>query len=138
MKRRRLAVGVAVAVALGAGTAATALFGDSSAVGSNTFTTATLSPPTLDAAIADPVACTITLTWTAPASGPAPDGYDVYRAALAGGPYSFVKHVGVVTTTTDTGLTPVTTYHYVLRSTRSAWTSADSNERSATTAALCV
>jgi hypothetical protein len=43
--------------------------------------------------------------------------------------------VGAVTSTSDnTGpLAALTTYHYVIRSTRAAWTSANSNQRSVTT-----
>ncbi len=135
---RRLVVGGLVVLFVALTVPASALLARTFPVGENTFTTTTVQPPTVTGATADALLCTITLTWTAPSSGVAPDGYDLYRGTASGGPYTFVKHVGVVTTTTDTGLAANRTYYYVLQSTRHSWRSGNSNEGSAKTALLCV
>ncbi len=136
--RRSATAAVLVAVSVGGLTVpAAARFTDGSAVGTNTIGTGQVNPPNLTSAVADLILiCKITLTWTAPATGVAPDGYDIYRSTTNGGPYSLVKHVGTVTTTTDTALAPSTTYFYVLKSSRSSWRSINSNQRSATSAFL--
>lgn len=117
---------------------ATALFTRTHTLGDNTLTTTSVDPPTLDNATADSLLCEITLGWTPPGTGATPDGYDIYRSTSSGGSYDFIDHVGTVTSFTDSGLAGDTTYYYVLQSTRDAWRSVDSNERSATTALLCV
>ncbi|MEX0875379.1 MAG: signal peptidase I [Actinomycetota bacterium] len=122
-------------VVLGMSAPATARFTDSNGVGANALTAGNVNPPTnVDATAALLLICQITLTWTPPATGVAPDGYDIYRSA-SGGPYTFRKHVGNVTTTTDNkpNLNASTTYSYRLRSTRSSWMSVDSTADSATT-----
>lgn len=134
--RLKVVSSVALVVALLSAPALGA-FTDTASVGSNVLSSGTVTPPTLDSATADALICRIALTWTAPSTGLSPDGYDVYRSTTSGGPYGFVKHVGTVTSTTDTGLAGNTTYHYVLRTTRAGWTSVDSNQRSAKTALLC-
>jgi hypothetical protein len=112
---------------------------DAQAVGANTFATATLQPPTGLAATASCQSTTrakITLTWTAAALA---DGYDVYRSQTNGGPYAFVVHVngGATTSYTDGNLRLGRTYYYVVRSTRNAWTSGNSNQAQATTPVIC-
>ena len=136
--RRSIVAAAMVAVSvLGLTVPAAARFTDGSLVGTNTIGTGQVNPPNLISAVAAPLlVCQITLTWAAPATGVAPDGYDVYRSTTSGGPYSFIKHVGIVTTTIDTSLSPSTTYHYVLKSSRSSWTSVNSIQRSATSAFL--
>lgn len=136
---RRLGTATLVMVAaLAVATPAAAIFTDTATNSDNVLTTGKVDPPTLDVATADLVLCQITLLWTAPLTGLVPDGYDVYRATTSGGPYGFVKHVGVLTTTIDTGLSPNTTYFYVLKSSLEGWTSVNSNQKSATTVPTCV
>ncbi len=136
--RRSLVATAMVAVSVvGLTVPAAARFTEGSTVGTNTLGTGQVNPPNLTSAVADLLLiCKITLTWTAPVTGVAPDGYDVYRSTTNGGPYSFVKHVGNVTTTTDTSLNPSTTYYYVLKASRSSWRSVNSNQRSAASAFL--
>lgn len=117
---------------------ATALLTQSHPVGGNTFTTTTVDPPTLDSATASTLLCQIRLEWTPPDTGAAPDGYDIYRSTTSGDSYALIDHEGTVTSYTDTGLAGNRTYYYVLQSTRDAWRSVDSNERSAKTALLCI
>ena len=76
----------------------------------------------------------VTVTWTATSSTFA-DGYEVFRSSTSGGPYSLVGTVSGRTTTsfTDTGVTFLTTYHYVVRATRNLWRSIDSAQASFTT-----
>jgi signal peptidase len=135
-RRRGLATAfVVLFVVLGMSAPATARFTDSNGVGANALTAGNVNPPTnVDATAALLLICQITLTWTPPATGVAPDGYDIYRS-VSGGPYTLRKHVGNVTTTTDNkpGLNASTTYSYRLRSTRSSWMSVDSTSDSATT-----
>lgn len=111
------------------------LFGAQAGNGSNTIATSQVLPPTsLDgSAQLDP--CQVNLSWAAPTAETAPDGYDILRSTSSGGPYSLRKHVGAVTSAADDSapLAPVTTYYYVVRSTRGGWTSANSSERSITT-----
>lgn len=112
-------------------------FDNPGSVGANTLATTTVVAPVLDSTVAGTTPCHVTLSWTAPATGTVPDGYDLYRSGTSGGPYSFVKHVGSLTMTTDASVASLTTYYYVLRSTRAAWVSGNSNQRSVTTL-LCV
>lgn len=77
----------------------------------------------------------IDLSWTDNASNER--NYVVARATVAGGPYTDIATLGVnVTSYSDTGLSPGTTYYYVVRATNSAGASANSNEASATTLPL--
>jgi uncharacterized lipoprotein YddW (UPF0748 family) len=74
----------------------------------------------------------INLSWTDNASNER--NYIVARATTSGGPYTDIATLGVnVTSYTDTGLNPATTYYYVVRASNSAGTSANSNQASATT-----
>lgn len=142
----RLRLGVIAAVTIAAlasaGTGVTlARYTDTASVGSNTFTTATLQPPTGLGASAgcNLVNPKVTLTWTATTSTYA-DGYDVYRSTTNGGPYSSIAHVtGRATTTyTDTSVNLNKTYYYVLKSTAFSWTSANSGQASTTTPLICL
>jgi signal peptidase len=141
VRRLRLRAGTiagvaAVTMALAGPTAA--LFTDTVPVGSNTFSSGQVDPPTLTNLTAGLLPCTLVLTWTAPSTGLTPDGYDVLRATTSGGPYSLVTHVGAVTTLLDTSLGANTTYFYVVQSTLQQWKSGGSNQLSATTALVCV
>jgi hypothetical protein len=110
----------------------------SAAFSSQQLATATLQPPTGVAAARGncvPVlSVEVTVTWTATASAFA-DGYQVFRSATSGGPYSLVGTVGGRATTsfTDTGVTFLTTYYYVVQATRNRWRSANSTQASFTT-----
>lgn len=119
-----------------------ALYSDAAPLGGNTFTTATLQPPTSLSATAGCSALLrgkITLSWTATTSTFA-DGYDVYRSTTNGGPYTKIDHVNGRTTTgyVNTGLNLATTYYYVLQSTAQSWISPNSNQAQATTPAVCL
>ena len=115
-------------------------FIDSVSIGANDFVTSYVDAPNLTSATytGSLLNCKITLSWTAPATALAPDGYDILRSTANGGPYSLVTHVGTVTSYTDTGLAVSTTYYYVLQSTRSSWRNENSNQQSASTPLLCV
>jgi hypothetical protein len=72
----------------------------------------------------------VNLTWTAPAGGVTPTGYQVFR-----GDSKIADVVGVATTTytdEDTSLVPGTTYCYTVKSVAGGLTSGPSNEACAT------
>jgi hypothetical protein len=102
------------------------------------LSTATLQPPTGTAAARGdcfPVlSVQVDVTWTATASTFA-DGYQVFRSATSGGPYTLIGTVAGRTTTTftDTDVTFFTTYHYVIQATRNMWRSVNSTQASFTT-----
>ena len=101
------------------------------------LSTATLQPPTGTAAARGdcfPVlAVEVEVTWTASSSAFA-DGYQVFRSATSGGPYTLIGTVpGGTTTFTDTDVTFLTTYHYVVQATRNLWRSVSSTQASFTT-----
>ena len=125
----------ATVMILGLGGGAAARWVDPATVGSNAFATSAVNAPTLNSVTVG-LLCAITVSWSVPGSGVAPDGYDLYRSTTSGGPYAFRKHVGAVTSTSDTGAA-LTTYYYVLKSTRSSWVSANSNQVSRSTG-LCL
>ncbi len=111
-----------------------ARFVDSAPNGSNTLSSGQVNAPTNLDGSAQLIPCRVNLTWTAPAAGLAPDGYDILRATTSGGAYTFRKHVTTTSGSDDTGpLAALTTYYYVVRSTRSAWTSPNSAEKAVTT-----
>jgi fibronectin type 3 domain-containing protein len=76
----------------------------------------------------------IVLTWSA-ATGPGIAGYNVYRSATTGGPYTRLNlSLLSATTYTDSGLTDAKTFFYVVRVQNLAGVeTGDSNEASATT-----
>lgn len=127
---------LALAVVAGVAGPAAALFVSAGVSEGNTFATATLAPPT---ALIATAGCSgkneqITLRWAATVSAFA-TGYVVHRSATSGGPYSAIALVSGRTTEqyVNGGLAQNTAYHYVLRSSSSAWTSAPSPQASATT-----
>jgi hypothetical protein len=109
-----------------------------SAASQQQLSTATLQPPTGTAAARGdcfPVlSVEVDVTWTATASTFA-DGYQVFRSATSGGPYTLIGTVAGRTTTsfTDTDVTFFTTYHYVVQATRNMWRSVNSTQASFTT-----
>ena len=79
------------------------------------------------------------LSWTAPSTGPAPTGYNVYRSNTSGGcatvtasTCSKVGSVGV-TSFNDGPLSPSTTYFWVVTSLANGQESGPSNQVTATT-----
>jgi hypothetical protein len=82
--------------------------------------------------ITSPVSRTsIKLDWT---QGTGETGFEVYRALVSGGPYSFVALTGAdVASFTDTGLNAATKYYYIIRSVSNTGASAKSTESSAKT-----
>ncbi|HVU32945.1 MAG TPA: MBG domain-containing protein [Opitutaceae bacterium] len=72
----------------------------------------------------------IDLTWTASSGA---TSYNVARSGTADGPYTVIASGVTATSYNDTGLSPGTTYFYVVQAANSAGTSGNSNEASATT-----
>jgi autotransporter-associated beta strand protein len=72
----------------------------------------------------------VILNWTGPLTA---TGYIVYQASVSGGPYTEIASGLTGTTYTNTGLSPFTTYYYVVSATNSGGMSAYSPEASATT-----
>lgn len=73
---------------------------------------------------------TVTLTWTATPTTWA-EGYEVRWSTTSGGPYTSGPLTTPLTTRQVTGLTILTTYHFVVRAYRGGWFSAYSNQHSA-------
>lgn len=69
----------------------------------------------------------VRIEWMAPAAGPAPDRYYVYRSTVAGGPYDRIGSTNL-TVFDDAGLTQGPTYRYVVRSHTAAGKSGPSAE----------
>jgi hypothetical protein len=137
--RRPILLGLAVAAALTlpGGQMALALATDTETVAS-AITADTLNPPSNLQCTGLP-SCTVTfltkptLTWTA-----TPDtyatGYQVWRSTTSGSGYAQVASVTPRTTTTwtDTTVSPLTTYYYVVRAVANSWTSTFTNQAQAT------
>ena len=100
----------------------------SSATGSGSFTTDTLSPPTGLSATGG--AASINLAWTATARTWA-SGYHVYRATASGGPYSQIATVTPRTTVTYVDTPADGTYWYTVRAYYQGWESVDAGPVSA-------
>ncbi len=144
--RRRAALSTVLAVVwtFGASAGASGTFTSSAGPSGATYSSGTLGPPTAVAAANG--ACTVltstsvNLSWTATASAFA-DGYQVLRSTTSGSGYASVGSVSGRTTSSFTDTTPafLTTYYYVVRSTRNTWRSGNSNEATVTTPTpLCV
>jgi len=118
--RRRLGVLVPVlALPLLVGSPALAAWVVSSTGADSAARGTALSAPT--GAASTVTGSSVSLTWVAPATGPVPTGYTVQRTS----PTSAAVCVAVaVTTCTDTGLTPTTTYSYSVTALRGLWASA--------------
>lgn len=101
---------------------------------SSTFSTDTLDPAS-NLRCAGATSCTVAfvtkpaLTWTA-----TPDtyatGYHIYRSTTSGSGYVLIDSVAGRTNTayTDTTVSALTTYYYVVRANAAAWTSVESNQ----------
>lgn len=132
--RRRLAVAGATVVAaltLSIGTArlAPATF-VTGATASGTLSTDTLVPPSnLSAGLC--LLGSVTLTWTTSPSSWA-DGYEIRWGTSSSGPYNTGSAITALTTQTITGLSLLTTYHFVVRAYDGNWRSVDAGPRSVT------
>lgn len=138
LRSRRSVLAAALALTLACASLAQAGFSSSAATGPQALSSASLAAASGLAAAngrcVRNVSIEVDLTWTASPSTFA-DGYEILRATASGGPYSSVGTVsgGTTTSFTDRGVTFSTTYFYVVRATRNAWQSADSNEARVTT-----
>ncbi len=135
-RARRIALAAMVMLLATPGPAGTsvAIATDQETVAS-TITADVLDPPTNLLCNAGLTTCSLafvtkpTLTWTA-----TPDtyatGYGVFRSTTSGSGYVQIAAVAGRTTTTytDTTVSALTTYYYVVRSEAAVWTSAYSNE----------
>jgi hypothetical protein len=100
-----------------------------SATATASFGTDTLDPPTSLAATGGANA---SLTWAVTTDTYA-SGYELQRATVSGGPYTVIASVTPRTAVATTDTPPANgTYYYVLRSVFQSWTSANSNQASAT------
>ena len=88
------------------------------------MTTDTLAPPT---ALAGVGGINVTLTWT-PSVDLYSTGYDVYRSATTGGPYTFATGVTPGTAASAVDTPPAGTWFYIVRTTYQGWTSVDTSE----------
>ena len=111
--------------------------GDSAGIQGNATTLPLPDPPT--GLIINPGTATkLNLSWTDNSSGVvAETGFRIKRSATSGGPYTVVKTVPQNSNSAeDTGLTPETTYYYVVVAFNTNGESEPSNEASRATAAL--
>jgi hypothetical protein len=145
---RRLSVYVAAIAAVIVtlpfiGRVSTAAWSGSTSNLSNSYSAASLSPPSSLAAtgkcsliLVGPI---VTLTWNVTPSIFA-TGYQIVRSATSGGPYTQVGTVSGRGTVafTDGSVSSGRTYYYVVRATYLSWLSPNSNQASATTPSLCL
>jgi hypothetical protein len=126
--RSSLAAGVALLLAVGLPATTTLARFTDSAVSLGTFSADTLDPPTDLAAVGG---SSVTLTWV-PSIDLYATGYDVLRSATSGSGHVLVSNVtpGSAVTTGDSP--GAGTWFYTLETTFQGWSSADSNEASAT------
>lgn len=99
------------------------------ASGGWSVTTETLQPPT-GLTSAGCLLGTVTLTWSASPSAWA-TGYEVRWSTTSGGPYDGGPLTTTLLTQQVSGLSALTTYHFVVRATRGAWFSANSDQHTA-------
>jgi hypothetical protein len=67
----------------------------------------------------------VSLVWAAPATGPAPTGYQIHRGSAPAGPYTLLAEVSALPAAyQDTGLEPDTQYCYQLKSKKNTTLSA--------------
>jgi hypothetical protein len=129
---RRLVAPVAVVgavLALAAPAAAAWVLGSGTANAASAATA--VSPPT--APVAGVTGSSVTLSWTPPAAGATPSGYSVQRTAPSSAP---VCTAITVTTCTDSGRSPGTTYSYAITSLSGLWVSSSLAATATTTTPL--
>jgi hypothetical protein len=121
-----LAVALALAAAFAAPTATGvgAVFTDAGTVGANDLTSDVLDPPTNFAAF--PIALIrIDFAWTATPDAYA-EGYHVYRATSAGGPYVEIAEVTPRASTAHSDSPGIGTFYYRVRAYAGSWESVGS------------
>jgi hypothetical protein len=134
MRRRSTTVVCAALVLIACTlTAALAAFDNASTAAGSVSTSTLAAPTSLVASGTGP----ITLTWTATASTYA-TGTRIMRGTASGGPYTQVALVTPRTTTTYVDTAVPGTYYYVVQAYYQQWTSANSNQVSATRAAVAL
>jgi hypothetical protein len=124
----RRAVVLAIALVLLTSSVAFATFSDSGSIGSNSFATATLAPPTATS-VTYAGANGLTINWTASTTS-FTSGYNVLRATASGGPYTLIGTTSGAVTYSDPVLAG--TYYYVVQATGRGWTSVNSAQASGT------
>lgn len=122
--RPGLVIALVLAVGLSLGGVAAAFF-TSDGTGSGSVTTGTLEPPTDVTATSTPGTGEVEVSWAAPGSGIAPDGYRVRRVP-ASGPSVDVCGTSATTTIPATSCTdeevPLGSHTYVVVAVQSTWT----------------
>lgn len=129
--QRSVAGGLAVVV-IGAGGVAHSLatFTDAEVVGDNHFSTLAVTPP---ANVSATLECggaggrSVHVTWDPVVDA---EGYEVLRATTAEGPYGTLDADVSTTSYRDGAVENGTTYHYVVRTVRATWPSANSEQAS--------
>jgi hypothetical protein len=122
-----LVVVLVLAVAVG-GSLSLALFRSSRSTTAQLATGTVLPPTDLTASVSG---STVTLIWTPTVSAGA-DGYDLLRSATSGSGYAVIANPNPASVATTTDSPGNGAWFYVLRTVLSSWTSALSNEASAT------
>ncbi|MFN7140683.1 MAG: fibronectin type III domain-containing protein, partial [Limisphaerales bacterium] len=108
--------------------------GASSANSAQASATTQLNPPAAPSGLTATAVSSsqIDLSWTDNSNNES--NFIVARSTTSGGPYTDIATLGAnVTSYSNTGLNPVTTYYYVVRASNSGGTSANSAQASATT-----
>lgn len=122
-----MAVAAVLTLSIGTARLAVASF-STAAIATSTLSTDTLAAPsnlTADLCLLG----SVTLSWTASPSSWA-DGYEIRWGTSSSGPYTSGSATSVMTTTTITGLSLLTTYHFVVRAYDGNWRSIDAGPRS--------
>ena len=134
-RRSRAAVAVvtvvvaATAVSVGPRLALASFLDTATASGAWSVSTETLQPPS-GLTSTGCLLGTVTLTWSASPSTWA-TGYEVRWSTTDGGPYDGGPLTTTLLTQQVSGLSALTTYHFVVRAYRGAWFSANSNQHTA-------
>jgi hypothetical protein len=129
--RRRLGLAtvlLVVAAIGGSGTLTTLAAYTDAHLTSGTFASDLLDPPT---GLTASGGTTVGLTW-APTVDAYASGYSVWRASISGGPYTSIGTVTPGSAASTTDAPGSGTWSYVLRSVSGGWSSAPSNQASAT------
>ncbi len=122
-----MAVAAALTLSIGTARVAVASFLNG-ATATGTLSTDTLEPPSnLTAGLC--LVGSVTLTWTASPSSWA-DGYQIRWGTSSTGPYTAGPVTTALTTATVSGLSLLTTYHFVVRSYDGNWRSVNAGPRS--------
>jgi hypothetical protein len=126
--RASLAIGFALLLAVAFPASSTLARLTDAAASTGSIAAHALNPPTLLSAVGG---SSVTLSWVHSVDSYA-TGYAVYRSATSGSGYALVSNVGPGTASTTTDSPGTGTWYYVLQTTYQSWTSANSNQASAT------